>query len=242
MAEVVAVKRGHDGGRLRARGGRDPRGRACERGRRGRGAASGGSAASHGAATSGGSAASAATAGLVLAAGEGRRFGGPKQLALVGGRPLRRARARGGAPASTASSSCSARARRRSARGADLGGAEVVVCADWAEGMGASVRCGLAALAGADRVRGRARRPAGPHARGRRARVLARPGPAARAVYAGRPGHPVVLRPQLLARAGELRGDAGFRDLLAGVARGRVRGPGGPADIDTREDLEVVQR
>ena len=26
------------------------------------------------------------SAGLVLAAGEGRRFGGPKQLALVGGR------------------------------------------------------------------------------------------------------------------------------------------------------------
>ena len=36
--------------------------------------------------------------------------------------------------------------------GADLGTAEVVVCADWADGMSASLRSGLAALAGEPEV------------------------------------------------------------------------------------------
>ena len=35
-----------------------------------------------------------------------------------------------------------------------------------------------------------------------------------RAAYDGTPGHPVLLRRPLLERAGELRGDTGFRDLL----------------------------
>ncbi len=44
------------------------------------------------------------------------------------------------------------------------------------------------------------------------------------------------------ARAGELRGDAGFRDLLAGVPAVECGHLGDPTDIDTREDLEMVQR
>jgi CTP:molybdopterin cytidylyltransferase MocA len=71
--------------------------------------------------------------------------------------------------------------------------------------------------------------------------VLARPG-SARAVYHGVPGHPVVLGPELLRRAGELRGDTGFRDLLAGVPVVECGHLADPMDIDTRDDLEVVRR
>ena len=74
------------------------------------------------------------------------------------------------------------------------------------------------------------------------ARVRAAPGPAARAVYDGAPGHPVVVRGPLLRRAGELRGDAGFRDLLDGAAEVECSDLADPHDVDTPEDLEVVRR
>ena len=65
------------------------------------------------------------------------------------------------------------------------------------------------------------------------------PEDAVRAAYGGTPGHPVLLKRALLARAGELRGDVGFRDLLE---RARVRevdagALADPTDIDTREEL-----
>jgi molybdenum cofactor cytidylyltransferase len=105
--------------------------------------------------------------------------------------------------------------------------------------MAASVRCGLAALEGADRVLVALADQPGLTPAAVRA-VLDRPG-SARAVYGGRPGHPVVLGPELLARAGELRGDAGFRDLLAGVPAVECGHLGRALDIDTREDLEMVE-
>ncbi len=179
-------------------------------------------------------------AGLVLAAGEGRRFGGPKQLALLDGRPL----LEHAVEAVTAVLDrvvvvLGARAEEVR-RGAALHGAEVVVCPDWAEGMGASVRCGLAALAGAERVLVAVADQPGltPAA----VREVLAPGGSARAVYDGRPGHPVVLGAELLARAGELRGDTGFRDLLSAVPAVECGHLGDWRDIDTREDLEVGQR
>jgi CTP:molybdopterin cytidylyltransferase MocA len=62
---------------------------------------------------------------------------------------------------------------------------------------------------------------------------------AVRATYGGVPGHPVLLGRVLLDRAGELRGDVGFRDLLAGTVVRDVElgGIADPADIDTREEL-----
>ena len=62
---------------------------------------------------------------------------------------------------------------------------------------------------------------------------------AARGSYDGRPGHPVLLGRALLARAGELRGDVGFRDLLSGedVREIEVGGLADPVDIDTQEEL-----
>ena len=181
-------------------------------------------------------------AGLVLAAGEGRRFDGgtAKQLAPLRGRPLvEHALAAVRAELDRVVVVLGARAGEVRA-GADLDGADVVVCPDWAEGLAASVRCGLAALAGADRVLVALADQPGLTPAAVRA-VLARPG-SARAVYDGRPGHPVLLGPDLLARAGELRGDAGFRELLDGVAAVECGRLGDPLDIDTREDLEMVER
>ena len=178
------------------------------------------------------------SAGLLLAAGEGKRFGGPKQLARVDGRPLieHALRALGGLERIVVV--LGARAEEIRA-GADLGGAEIVMCPDWAEGMGASLRTGLAALRDADEVViVLADQPF--ITAEVVARVRAVPGDAVRAVYDGAPGHPVVVRRAVLDRAGELRGDKGFRGVaMAEVECGDLADP---QDIDTRADLEVVRR
>ena len=181
------------------------------------------------------------TTGLVLAAGEGRRFGGPKQLAPLHGRPLL-AHAVATARAAGLDRVVGVLGARADAVRAevDLAGVEVAVCENWAEGMSASLRCGLEAAAGSDEVVVLLGDQPGVGA-GAVARVRAAPGDAARAVYGGVPGHPVVLRAGLLARAGELAGDAGFRALLGGATAVECGDLGDPRDIDTRDDLEVMR-
>ena len=181
------------------------------------------------------------TGALVLAAGEGRRFGGTKQLAAAGGRPLLE-------HALQAVTAVSPRvvvlghAADEIRAGVDLQGAEPVVCERLARGP-VGVAAARARRAGRDR-RGarRPRRPAGDHRRrGRRGAAAGGDEDAVRATYGGVPGHPVLLRRALLDRAGELTGDTGFRDLLEG-ARVRMVEAGhlaDPADIDTPEDLEA---
>jgi molybdenum cofactor cytidylyltransferase len=179
------------------------------------------------------------SAGLLLAAGEGKRFGGPKQLARLDGRPLIEHALRALEGLDRIVVVLGARAEEIRA-GANLGAAEVVVCDGWAEGMGASLRAGLAALDGAGEV---------VIVLGDQpfitpavvARVRAVPGDAVRAVYDGRPGHPVVVRGgDLLGSRGELSGDKGFRGVpMAEVECGDLADP---LDIDTQADLEVVRR
>jgi CTP:molybdopterin cytidylyltransferase MocA len=120
------------------------------------------------------------------------------------------------------------------------------VCAGWEEGLSASLRAGVEALDGCDAVAV----VLGDQPRVSAAavtRVVSQRGHdelAVRATYGGVPGHPVLLERTLLARVGELHGDAGARDLLHGVPLREVAcdGLGSPDDIDTPEALAGLQR
>jgi len=65
--------------------------------------------------------------------------------------------------------------------------------------------------------------------------------PRSRAVYGGRPGHPVVLGPQEISTLGSLSGDEGARGLLHGGPDVEVGHLCSGRDVDTPEDLEEVR-
>ena len=99
-------------------------------------------------------------------------------------------------------------------------GAAVVIAEDWSEGMGASLRAGLRALAGSDAVAAVVMLVDLPDVTAEVVRhVAARvtsPGQLARASYDGRPGHPVVIgRDHWAAAADSVVGDVGARDYLS---------------------------
>jgi CTP:molybdopterin cytidylyltransferase MocA len=178
---------------------------------------------------------------LVLAAGAGRRFeGGPKQLAEVDGRPLLEHAMRAVRVLSPRVVVLGHAAEQVLA-GVDLHGARSVRCEDWEEGQSASLRFGILALGEVDAAVVALGDMPGVTPAAVDAVVGAWDGEAdaVRAAYGGRPGHPVLLSRTLLDRAGELRGDVGFRSLLE---RARVREVecghlADPGDIDTREEL-----
>ncbi|MEA2123790.1 MAG: hypothetical protein QOI80_572 [Solirubrobacteraceae bacterium] len=171
---------------------------------------------------------------LILAAGAGRRFGGPKQLAQLDGRPLLAHVLALAAPyAPLVVLGAHADAIRAAV---DVG--DHVVAEDWADGQSASLRAGVAALGDVDRVLvllGDQPWITPAVVEG----VLALDGDAARATYAGVPGHPVALGRPVLDRVRELRGDVGARDLLADfeVRTFEAGHLCDPADVDTPEDL-----
>lgn len=129
---------------------------------------------------------------------------------------------------------------------ADLTGVETVVAEDWAEGIAASLRTGIAALADTDAVLVTlADQPLiGPQAIQAVLEKLADPAPAARAVYAGVPGHPVLIKRELFPEIASLRGDAGARDLLTvrGAAAVECGHLSRADDVDTPSDLEAIRR
>jgi CTP:molybdopterin cytidylyltransferase MocA len=177
---------------------------------------------------------------VVLAAGEGRRFGGVKQLATVDGRPLVEHAALAVAALSPRVVVLGHAANEIRAI-ADLHGAEPVLCREWAEGQAASLRCGLKALGDVDAAVVVLADMPGVNPAAVDAVIAAWDGAAdgVRAIYGGRPGHPVLLGRKLLDRAGELHGDAGFRPLLeqARVISVEAGHLADPTDIDTREEL-----
>jgi CTP:molybdopterin cytidylyltransferase MocA len=184
------------------------------------------------------------TGGLVLAAGQGTRFGAePKLLAPFRGRPLLAwaVSAQLAAPGLDRVVVVLGAHAEQVRAAVDLTGAEVIVCTDWLTGQSASLRAGVAALGGCARVLVTLGdqpliTPAAI------ARVLAAgPGPV-RAAYAGRPGHPVVLSGPPLAAVLGLRGDAGARALLAGARLVECADVAGDQDIDTPEDLSGLSR
>lgn len=186
-------------------------------------------------------------AGVILAGGEGRRFGGPKQLAPLEGRPLIQhalATMRDAAAIDRIIVVLGARADAIRAA-ADLDGAEIVVAEDWHEGMSASLRAGIAAAADADAVLiTLADQPLiTSRALGAVLGLAASGAAAARATYGGKPGHPVLIRSELFGEIAELRGDSGARELLERVDLrtvecGRL---GRPDDVDTTADLESIE-
>jgi molybdenum cofactor cytidylyltransferase len=182
-------------------------------------------------------------AGLILAAGEGSRFGTePKLLAELDGRPLleRAIRAQCAvAELEHVAVVLGAHADEIFDR-VDFGRAERVVCAQWSQGQAASLRCGVRALAGASKVI---------VTLGDEplitpeliARFVGEP-PRTRAIYHGRPGHPVVLGPEQLQAIGSLSGDRGAGELLEGGATIECAGRVDLGrDVDTPEDLEVIR-
>jgi CTP:molybdopterin cytidylyltransferase MocA len=184
--------------------------------------------------------------GIILAAGEGRRFGGPKQLAELHGRPLieHALAAMLAVPALDPIVIVLGAHAERIQTEADLRGADIVVCERWADGQSASLQAGAAALGDVEAaVVTLADQPfitpqviAG--VLDQRGRHLA-----VRATYDGAPGHPVLLERRLLDHVGELSGDIGARDLLTDdiVYEWECGRLCDPTDIDTPERLHEAQ-
>lgn len=151
------------------------------------------------------------TAGLVLAAGAGRRFGQPKAPVVIDGERLVdravRVLREGG---------CDPIVVVLGAWLGDVSGARVVENADWAEGLGSSLRVGLAALTREDvddvvvtLVDLPGLTPAAVD------RVRTAPGSIALATYDGTRGHPVrFAREHWSAVSASASGDAGARSFL----------------------------
>jgi CTP:molybdopterin cytidylyltransferase MocA len=184
--------------------------------------------------------------GLVLAAGASERFGGRKQLAQLGGRPLLEhvLIALEEAPVDRTVVVLGAHADEVR-EGVPLHGAEPVVCDAWREGLAASLRAGVSALSGCDAVAvALGDQPLlSADAIGRVISQRGRDELAVRATYGGVPGHPVLLERTLMARVREARGDSGARDLLHGVPVREVAcdGLGSSEDIDTPAALAGLQ-
>jgi molybdenum cofactor cytidylyltransferase len=189
-------------------------------------------------------------AGVVLAAGGASRFGAPKQLAQLEGRPLLQHAVDAvlAVPAVDPVVVVLGAVAERVREAVSMGGARAVVCADWAQGMAASLRCGIEAVGDADwivvtlgdqpRVTAQVIAAVVDVADSAPASVAA-----VRATYDGVPGHPVALSRAMLPGVAKLRGDVGARELLGGASvrtfeAGRLCDP---VDVDTPEELEGLR-
>ncbi|HEY1930271.1 MAG TPA: nucleotidyltransferase family protein [Caulobacteraceae bacterium] len=190
---------------------------------------------------------------ILLAAGSGRRFGGGKLLAPWRGRPLIEASlvAALAAPVrrvvlvTGAELTVGEVARECAERNKQSARLSVVHAPDHAEGMGASLRTGAAALephcAGAFVFLGDM--PAIPPDIGPRlAQALADGALAAAPTFHGRRGHPALFSAVLIPDLARSSGDEGARRVLQSLgdrlALVETNSPGVLTDIDTPQDLE----
>jgi CTP:molybdopterin cytidylyltransferase MocA len=182
-------------------------------------------------------------AGLILAAGEGSRFGSePKLLAELGGRPLveHAIRAQCAVPElERVVVVLGAYADQLLGR-VDFMRAEPVLCESWRDGQAASLRRGAQELGDAEKVI--VTLGDEPLITSETIARFVGAAAGAQAFYDGRPGHPVVLGPDHLRALESLTGDRGARQLLAGGPRIDLSGPGDVGrDVDTTEDLERMR-
>ena len=175
-------------------------------------------------------------AAVVLAAGESRRLGEPKQLVMLGDetlleRALRIGRESGCDPILVVLGASAELIRAR----CGLGKSIVVVNEEWAEGMGASVRAGVRAL-GSD-VDGCVVMTCDmPAVSPEHLRSLMRAGEVTASEYAGRRGVPAYFPRTMFGQLMESGGDAGARELLRAASAIELKD--GEVDIDTAADLE----
>ncbi|MFC5147092.1 nucleotidyltransferase family protein [Streptomyces aureoversilis] len=190
-------------------------------------------------------------AGLLLAAGGGRRLGGrPKALLGLHGRPLvehaaRALREAGCAPVYVVLGAAAADVRVH----AELTHCTLVDNPGWPDGMGSSLRAGLAAAAASDAGAVLVTLVDQPRVGAAAvSRVLAahRSGAQlAAASYGGERGHPVLFaRPHWEGVARAATGDRGARTYLrehaAAVTLVECGDVAGPEDVDTPEDLRLL--
>jgi molybdenum cofactor cytidylyltransferase len=190
---------------------------------------------------------------LVLAAGLGSRFGGGKLTAPFGGgvlldgalatafaAPVRSVTLVTGAEAAKVASA----AQTFAARAGQAARLRIVHAADFAEGMGASLRAGAAALPadceGAFVFLGDM--PRAPVAvLAPMAEAVRAGAPAAAPQFGGRRGNPVLVGRALIPQLLTLTGDAGAREILRGLGErlALVESPddGVLFDVDVRSDL-----
>jgi molybdenum cofactor cytidylyltransferase len=181
-------------------------------------------------------------AGLILAAGGGSRYGrSPKLLADLGGRPLleHAIKAQCSVPELEAIAVVLGAHSAAILRRVDFMRARPLVCEHWHEGIAASLRCGIRALAHAERViLTLGDEPlVSPQ-------IISRfldAAPGTRATYDGHPGHPVVLGSEQLRGVASLVGDRGARELLRGGPTIECGGMGGHGDVDTPQDLDAIR-
>lgn len=203
-------------------------------------------------------------AGLLLAAGEGRRLGTPKALVCLQGRSLLERglavlRSGGcdpvlavvGAGAERIRTGCRARHADDAPPTGPARPAELVDNPEWAQGMGSSLRAGLAALAGRAEavVVALVDQPLVEPAAVARLRQAWTEQAAAVVVatYRGVPRNPVLLDVSVWELAAEAAtGDRGARDLVRGrpdlVVEVACDDVGRPDDIDTPADLALVEQ
>jgi molybdenum cofactor cytidylyltransferase len=187
--------------------------------------------------------------GILLAAGSGSRFGGGKLLhALADGTPLGVASARNLRQALPSVVAVVRPGDDELARLLRAEGVEVVVCADAALGMGASLACGVRSAAKAQGwivVLGDM-----PLIRAETIRAvetaIARGAAIAAPCYRGQRGHPVGFSAEFYPALSELRGDQGARSVLAHNSHRIVLlesdDDGICRDIDTRADAAGLER
>ena len=179
--------------------------------------------------------------GLVLAAGAGTRFGGPKALARTpDGSPWIALAVRTLTDAGCRRIVVALGAGAAEARPLVPVSAEIVEVRDWADGLSATLRSGLraAVAGGADAVAVvPVDTPVLPAAAVRRVVADARRGSLVQAVYDGEPGHPVLIGADHVdALAATLSGDRGARAYLAahGAVEVECADLWSGADVDTR--------